>query len=90
MGASKYVLLLALCLGGCATTEPPPPPKPITVQVPVRVPCEIEEPKSPQFSFSALSEESTLYEKVQSLLADRLLHLGYEEQLRTALRGCKQ
>lgn len=90
MGASKYVLLLALCLGGCATTEPSPPPKPITVQVPVRVPCEIEEPKLPQFSFITLTEESTLYEKVQSLLADRLLHLGYEEQLRTALRGCKQ
>lgn len=90
MGASKYVLLLALCLGGCATTEPPPPPKPITVQVPVRVPCEIEEPKTPDYNFPRVSIETTLYEKVQALLADRLLHLGYEEQLRTALRGCKQ
>lgn len=90
MGVSKYLLLAVLILGGCATTESSKPPEPKIVQVPIRVPCEIEEPKTPDYNFPRSSTESTLYEKVQALLADRLLHLGYEEQLRTALRGCKQ
>lgn len=89
MDANKILIVAVLLLGGCTTT-PPPVPKPQIVQVPVREPCKIEEPESPQFSFQSLSQESNLYEKVQALLADRLLHLGYEEQLRTALRGCKQ
>lgn len=89
MGANKILLVAVLLLSGCTTT-PPPVPKPQIVQVPVRVPCDIEEPPLPPLSFQALSQESTLYEKVQALLADRLLHLGYEEQLRTALRGCKK
>lgn len=90
MYKNKLVLALLLCVGGCATTQPTKPPEPIQVEVPVRVPCTIDEPQSPQLSFEKLKEDSTLYEKVRVLLADRLLHLGYEEQLRTALRGCKQ
>lgn len=90
MCVSKYILIGLIVLGGCATTEPAKPPEPLVTYVPVRTPCAIEEPKTPDFNFPRASVESTLYEKVQTLLADRLLHLGYEEQLRTALRGCKQ
>ena len=91
MGANKILLVVVLLLAGCASTsESQQPPKPIEVKVPVPVPCQIEEPKMPEFSFETLTSESTIYQKVQILLADRLLHLGYEEQLRTALRGCKQ
>lgn len=89
MLSNKLILVvLALALSGCATKEVVKY-ETVEVKIPVPVLCQTEEPKKPNFSFERLSTDSSIYEKVQSLVTDRLLHLGYEEQLRTALQSCK-
>lgn len=84
-------LLLITFVSGCATTQPQETIRYVTqeVKVPIPVKCQTPTPDKPDFSFPKLQEDSDLFEKVKSLLSDRNLHLGYEDQLLTALQSCK-
>lgn len=70
----------ALFLAGCATKEP------ITIKVPVPVPCVTEQIKEP--IYPTVSEDAGIFERVKVLLAERELRKGYEAKLKAALAAC--
>lgn len=83
----KYVALIAaLALAGCTATMPRLPE---TVKVPVAIPCPVEIPAAPLFQFDKLTEQDTIWTKVQVLLSDRQLSIAYEQELNVALSSCK-
>lgn len=84
-------LLLVGLLSGCALFNSTPPGIQVQVQkveVPVVVPCKATIPTTPKFNFDSLTVDKDIYVKDQALLADRWLHLGYENELRAALDSC--
>jgi hypothetical protein len=86
---NKLALLsLAVILTACAHTEPAIKVITKEVLVEVPVPCKAEMPVKPDFKFDTLKEEDTLFDKSKTVLADRKLHLAYEEELVTALKSC--
>ena len=89
MSKNKFFLFLPLIVAACGTT-PQPGIKIETqkVEVPVVVPCKALMPATPQFNFDKLTVDKDIFVKEQALLADRLLHLGYEAELVAALNSC--
>jgi hypothetical protein len=85
---NKLVLVAALFLAGCATDAPLINTVIQRVEVPVAMPCKATVPTKPEFSFDKLSEDQDVFEKTKATLADRKLHLGYEEELLAALNSC--
>lgn len=85
---NKLFFISLIFLTACSTT--PPGIKIVTqeVKVPVSVPCKVKTPTKPDFNFDKLKIEDNLETKTRSLLADRLLHLGYETELEAALNSC--
>lgn len=88
MRVIKYLLLASL-ISGCATTQETIRYVTQEVKIPVPIKCQTPVPDKPDFNFPKMNEGSDIFEKVKSLLADRNLHLGYEDQLLTALQSCK-
>lgn len=78
-----------MLISGCATTEPAIQTIIQRVEVPIEVPCKQEIPVKPDFNFDDLREEDPLFDKTKALLADRKLHIAYEEELLAALKACK-
>ena len=89
MGNNIIIFSLLLVLSGCATTDPVIKVEIQRVEVPIPVPCKTEEPTKPDFNFDKLSENDDIFVKIRAMLADRKLHIGYEEQLSAALKSCK-
>jgi len=86
---NKLILIPAVAiLGACAHTEPVIKIEIREVLVPISVPCQAEVPVKPDFKFKALKAEDNLFDKSKTVLADRKLHLAYEEELLTALKSC--
>jgi hypothetical protein len=86
---NKFILLATLiALGGCATDGGVVKTVVQKVEIPISVPCKAKVPTKPNFNFDNLKEEQGIDDKVKSLLADRKLHLGYEEDLSAALNAC--
>jgi hypothetical protein len=88
---TKLMLICAVFLSACTTPRQPDPVINTVIQkveVPVYVPCNITIPEVPAFGFGSLKESDSIYLKVQILLSDRELHLGYEHLLSTALKLC--
>jgi hypothetical protein len=82
-------LLAAFALVGCATTKEPVITTVIQkVEVPISVPCKVEMPPPRDYNFNKITAEMDIFEKVQALLADRRLHLGYEAELKATLGTC--
>lgn len=83
----KHMVLLALvaALGGCAHTQTIPE----EVKIPIYVPCKVETPALPDYTFHTLTPDDTIWSKVQALLSDRQLAIAYEAELRAALAACK-
>lgn len=93
MARSKLCVLLAalIFLSGCATTGVQPTKVIIRyVEIPIDQPCKVEMPPVPEYRFDTLTEDHTIYEKTQALLADRLLHLSHEIALVAALDSCRK
>lgn len=88
MVRSKFILLSVLLLAACQTPQPGIKTVIQKVEVPVAVPCKEAIPLTPAFNFDKLVPSTDIYGQVQSLAADRLLHLGYEEELLAALTAC--
>ena len=77
-------LLTSLLLVGCAT------PDPITVRVPVRVPCIEQVPERPALlSDAELAAIESDYELIIHIARDRRLRQGYQAQLEAAIEGCR-
>lgn len=72
-------LLPAIFLAGCAHD-------PITIKVPVPVPCIKERPAAP--IYPTVSEDAGIFERVKVLLAERELRKGYEAKLEAMLAAC--
>lgn len=51
------------------------------------MPCKAEEPVQPIYNYAP--PYTTAFDGARDLLVDRELALGYEEELRAALRSCK-
>jgi len=79
------LLILALLLGGCATSTP----KPLEVRIPVPVPCQAPTIETPRFATVDLHPADDLQTKVRALLAERQQRLAYETHLRAALDACR-
>jgi hypothetical protein len=75
------LICAALLLSACGRT---PPPEPIKVMVPV--PCIATKPTKPVYPEAP--EAAGLFERVQTLLAERELRMAYEGQLEAALSAC--
>jgi hypothetical protein len=72
------------CTYGCAHVDE----KPISVHIPIPVPCAVEVPKPELLTdeqFKALDD----YRFVMELWLDRRLRQGYEGELEAALEGCR-
>lgn len=85
------ILVLAIFLTGCAWDRPPQPGIQVQIQkveIPVAVPCKAVIPTAPEYNFDKLTTDKDIFAKDQALLADRLLHLGYENELLVALTSC--
>lgn len=89
MQNSFIAIAMLLILTGCATPEPVIQTIIQKVEVPILVPCKQEIPSTPDFNFDKLTESDTLFDKTKSLLADKKIHLAYEEELLAALKACK-
>lgn len=81
--------MFTVIISGCAATPETIRYIPQEVKIAIPIKCQTPIPEKPDFNFPKLTESSDIFEKVKSLLADRNLHLGYEDQLLTALQSCK-
>ena len=78
--------VLSLLLAGCSAQ---PIYKPVTVEVPVFVPCQPPIVAHAVWPTQSLSGQSALFEQVKALLAENELRQGYEVQLEAALQACR-
>lgn len=81
-------IIVIVLLAGCATTQPGIKVEIQKVEIPVAVPCKAVVPVAPSFNFDKLTTDKDIFVKNQAMLADRLLHLGYEAELAAALSSC--
>jgi hypothetical protein len=77
----KLLIITALILSGCATTEGP------RVNIPIAVPCKAEIPAAPGYRYAPPYD--SVFEAIRDLLGDRELSEGYEAELNAALKSCK-
>jgi len=82
------ILSLAALLSACATDKPVIQTVVQKVEVPVAVPCKATVPQKPDFNFDKLTVEQDIFDKTKAILADRKLHLGYEDEVLAALNSC--
>jgi hypothetical protein len=73
--------LSLLLLTGCATA-------PVTVRVPVPVPCVVELPAEPAISADTELRAMSDYRLVLVIARERLVLLNYSSELRAAAAGC--
>ena len=83
------ILIPAILLSACSGTIPVIKTETVYVNVKVPVPCNVESPPPPAFNFDKLTKADDLSTKAKSLLADRHLHLAYEQELVVALESCR-
>lgn len=84
------ILLVSVILAGCAHDGPVINTLIQKVEIPIAVPCGVDEPAIPVFNFDNLTVDDPLFDKTKALLADRKLHIAYEAELLAALKACKQ
>lgn len=79
-----FILLLAM-LHGCSTTGGA-----ITVSKAVPITCQEQEPEVPAMPTDDLKLGADVEMYVRAARAERLVRIGYESRLLTALRACTQ
>lgn len=89
MHTSKLILVLALMLAGCATTEPTIKIVTQRVEVPVAVPCKEVALAVPDYCFDKLTVDNDIFDKTKCLLSDRENSKGYETELLAKFNACK-
>jgi hypothetical protein len=91
----KRLVLLALMMGGCATT-PPVPPEPVIitkeVMVPVQVPCAALKALGPEPAYpdtdAAIKAAGGLYDRVLLITRGRLMRLARLAEYSAAKASC--
>jgi len=86
---NNLLIVSLLAFAGCATPPPGIEVQTQKVEVPVQVFCKTPTPPAPVLNFDKVTTQDDIYTKVQALLADRDLQLGYETSLVAALNSCK-
>jgi hypothetical protein len=81
------VVGVVFALAGCAGRQDAEP-RLVRVEVPVVVPCRVEEVAVPPWAASTLRAGDSLEVKVRALLAERRQRIGYERELITAMKTC--
>lgn len=81
------VVGVVFALAGCAGRQDAEP-RIVRVEVPVAVPCRVEEVAVPPWAASTLRAGDSLEMKVRALLAERRQRIGYERELVAANSGC--
>lgn len=82
-----FLAFLLLVLSGCAALEPEV--RTVRVEVPVLVPCKMQEVSAPPWAAASLKKSDSLELKVRALLAERRQRIGYERQLEAAVDACQ-
>lgn len=84
----KWLLMgLVVVLAGCAHWESEV--RTVRVDVPVLVPCKVQEVAVPLWAAVGLRKSDSLEVKVRALLAERRQRIGYERQLVAAVKVCE-
>lgn len=83
----KWLLMGSVLLAGCVSKEPDV--RTIRVEVPVLVPCKMQEVSIPAWAGIGLKKADSLEVKVRALLAERRQRMGYERELQAALSACR-
>ncbi|MCU9949873.1 hypothetical protein [Pseudomonas sp. PDM13] len=82
------VVVGGIVLAGCAGRQEAEP-RLVRVEVPVVVPCRVQEVAVPPWAVSTLRAGDSLEVKVRALLAERRQRIGYERELLAAATGCQ-
>ncbi|WP_236233196.1 hypothetical protein [Pseudomonas tohonis] len=82
------VMVGVVALVGCAGRQEAEPHL-VRVEVPVAVPCRVEEVAVPPWAASTLRAVDSLEVKVRALLAERRQRIGYERELLATVAGCQ-
>lgn len=82
------VVVWVFALVGCAGRQDAEP-RVVRVEVPVAVPCRVEEVAVPPWAASTLRAGDSLEVKVRALLAERRQRIGYERELLSAGQSCQ-
>jgi len=85
---ASYMVVAAMLLAGCATTEPRTVIKTVEVPIPVPVPCVAVVPAKPAFAVDHLKVGAPIDVKMRALRAERQQRIGYERELETSLKNC--
>lgn len=85
---SSAALAAVLLMAGCASSPPKVGIQQVKVAVPV--PCQEPEPSRPVMPTEHLAADADVDAYVQAAAAEIERREGYETQLVTALRNCKQ
>lgn len=83
----QFLACLLLVLPGCASLKPEV--RTVRVEVPVLVPCKMQEVSVPPWAAASLKKSDSLELKVRALLAERRQRIGYERQLEAAVDACQ-
>ncbi|MFZ7063938.1 hypothetical protein ACSEN3_05360 [Pseudomonas aeruginosa] len=82
------LMLVVFALAGCAGRQEAEP-RTVRVEVPVAVPCRVEEVEVPAWATAGLKRSDDIQTKVRALLSERRQRIGYEAQLLVANRACQ-
>jgi len=82
------LLAMAIAVGGCVD-QPPRPSVPLTVRIPVPVPCKVTQPSEPAWAVDALPLGSDIWTQMTALRAERMQRKGYESELIAAIQACQ-
>lgn len=84
------VLGMVFALSGCAGRAfDEPEPRIVRVEVPVQVPCRVQEVSPPAWAAAGLRASDSLEVKVRALLAERRQRIGFERELLAAQKACQ-
>ncbi|WP_236247426.1 hypothetical protein [Pseudomonas tohonis] len=82
------VVVGVFALAGCAGRQDVEP-RVVRVEVPMTVPCRVEEVAVPPWAASTLRAGDSLEVKVRTLLAERRQRIGYERELVAVATSCQ-
>ncbi|EQM71755.1 hypothetical protein QYE80_27160 [Pseudomonas tohonis] len=84
----EIVVVGVIALAGCAGRQEAEP-RLVRVEVPVVVPCQLQEVAVPPWAASTLRAGDSLEVKVRALLAERRQRIGYERELVAVQQSCR-